>query len=317
MSDAYDLIAVGLTTLDISAYPVATFPEPDESALLDSVTLLPAGTAGGVALIAATLGLRTAIVSAVGSDTQGDVVRTLLASRGVDISMLTTDVDHPTSTTILPVRPDGQRPNLHLMGASVFAGLASKSWSAITTTRAVHWGGVGLPGTQAEGPSFLAAAQSAGAFVTCDLIAPSPIAREDLRRLLPHVDLFMPSLSEVRYLAGTDALDAAADHFMALGAGGCLFKLGAEGAYLVTAERRLHVASFDIAPIDTTSCGDAFCAGFVAAKMYSLTIEDAMRYAAATAALVAQGLVTVGKLEDHATTLTYASTAPLRIGTRS
>lgn len=311
MMRMYDLLAVGLTTLDIAAYPVDALPEPDTGALLSGVTLMPAGTAGGCALVAATLGLQTGLISAVGADTQGDLVRRMLEARGVDTSMLATSETFPTSTTILPVRSDGQRPNLHLMGASVFAGIPAEAWTALPSTRMVHWGGVGLPGLHAEGPNFLAAAKAAGAFVSCDVIAPGEAAQADLVQLLPHVDMFMPSLSEVRYLAETDSLDAAADHFIALGAKGCLFKLGHNGAYLATAIERLHVPAFDIVPKDTTSCGDAFCAGYIAAMVRELPPQDAIRFAAATAALVAQALGTLGRLVDFQSTLSYAAETPL------
>lgn len=312
MSPTLDLLALGLTTLDIAAYPVAELPPPDSGMLVEAMSLAPAGTAGGCALVAATLGLRTAIASAVGDDPQGMLVRSLFAARDVDVTMLVVDSNYPTSTTILPVRRDGQRPNLHLMGASVFAPIPAAAFALLPRTRAVHWGGVGMPGLQAEGPSFLAAARAAGAMVTCDLIAPQEQTRDALRALLPHVDVFMPSLVEVRFLTGDDALDRAGEQFLAQGAQACLFKLGAGGAYYVSGEERIHVPSFAIDPVDTTSCGDSFCAGFIAARSRGMPIAAAMRFAAATAALVAQGLGTLGKLTDFDTTLSYAHTAPLR-----
>jgi sugar/nucleoside kinase (ribokinase family) len=312
MSEAFDLVAFGLTTLDISAAPVAALPAPDEGMLVDAITLEPAGTAAGCALVAAVLGARAAIASAVGADTQGMVVRHLLQARGVDTSMLATDPDRPTSTTILPVRADGQRPNIHLLGASVFAGVPGAAWEALSRTRAVHWGGVGLPGLQPEGVAYLKAARTAGAFVTCDLIAPGEAARDDLVQLLPHVDLFMPSLAEVRFLAGTSDVDAAADHFIGAGATACLFKMGAEGAYYAAPDLRVRVPSFDIVPVDTTSCGDSFCAGFITARSRGMEIENAMRFASATAALVAQGLGTLGRLTDFAAAHAYSTATPIR-----
>jgi sugar/nucleoside kinase (ribokinase family) len=314
MTAPFDLVTLGLTTLDIAAYPVDALPPADTGTLVEAMTLMPAGTAGGCALVAAVLGARVAIASAVGADPQGTMVRGSLAAHGVDVTMLETDRAHPTSTTILPVRRDGQRPNLHLLGASVFADVPAAAWDALPRTRAVHWGAVGLPGVASRGPEFLAAARAADAFVTCDLIAPGDAARADLARLLPHVDLFMPSMAEVRYLMGGDSIDDAAANFMALGAGGCLFKLGADGALLVTPTRRLHVPAFAITPVDTTSCGDSFCAGFIAARGRGLGDEQAIRFAAATAALVAQGLGTLGKLTSFAATQDYAATTQQRAG---
>lgn len=308
----YDLMAVGLTTLDISVRPVRTLPEPDAGVLVETICLTPAGTAGGTALVAATLGLSAAVVSAVGDDAQGGLVRALFDAAGVDTAHLATMQGMPTSTTVLPIREDGQRPNLHMLGASMMAGPPPAAWGALGGVAAVHWGGVGLPGPRERGPDFLRAARDAGAFVTCDLIAPSDESRADLESLLPHVDLFMPSLAEVRFLTGTDDPEAAAVVFIAKGAGGCLFKLGAEGALLITPDERVHVPAFAITPIDTTSCGDAFCAGFHAARRRGLPVEEGVRFASATAACVALGVGTTGALRNFEATLDFARSAPVR-----
>ena len=57
------------------------------------------------------------------------------------------------------------------------------------------------------------------------------------------------------------------------------------------------IPAFDVNVIDTTSCGDAFCAGTVAGLAQGWPLEKACRLGTATAALVAQGLGTLGKLD--------------------
>lgn len=312
MSRKYDLMTVGLTTLDVTIYPVSALPDPDSGEIVETIRLTPAGTAAGTALIARTLGLSACVVSAVGSDPQGAVVRSMLAEAGVDTSMLAMLEGMSTSTTVLPVRPDGQHPNFHMIGASVMAGLPDAAWTALSETAAVHWAGAGFPGLSGSGPAFLEAARKAGAFVTCDLIAPTDAAREDIGRLLPHVDLFMPSLAEMRFLASTSDPDAAAAAFMAKGAGACLFKMGADGALLITPDMRLQVPAFAITPKDTTSCGDSVCAAWHVARSHDLPPEEALCFAAATAALVAQEAGTTGLLSDFENTLAFARTAPQR-----
>jgi sugar/nucleoside kinase (ribokinase family) len=64
--------------------------------------------------------------------------------------------------------------------------------------------------------------------------------------------------------------------------------------------------------VDTTSCGDSYCAGFIAARDKGLPLIEACRFATATAALVAQGLGTLGKLESFEATLAFMRHAPLR-----
>ena len=60
--------------------------------------------------------------------------------------------------------------------------------------------------------------------------------------------------------------------------------------------------AYAITPVDTTSCGDSYCAGFIAALSRGWAPLDAARFGTATAALVAQGLATLGKVESFEAT---------------
>ncbi len=307
-----DLLAVGLTTIDITVHPVASLPEGEAGQIVEKIVLSPAGTAGGTALVAQKLGLRTGIASAVGDDPQGQLIRSMFDAAGVDTGLLAVDPAWPTSTTVLPIRPNGDRPNWHMMGASIFAPVTDALFAALARTAAVHWGAVGFPGAAGKGGDLLREAQARGVFTSCDLIAPSDAAQADLDTLLPHVDLFMPSLAEVRALAGTDDPVEGARRFMARGAGGCLIKMGGEGALLILPDRQIHVPAHDIRPVDTTSCGDSLCAGYIAGRARGLGPDAALRFGVATAAQVALGVGTLGKLESYDTTLAFMRETPVR-----
>lgn len=302
-----DLLAIGLTTLDIALRPVDVLPAVDDGALVPDIRLSPAGTAGGTAAVAARLGLRVAIASAVGADLQGDAVRIGLEREGVDTALLDTSAQWPTSTTVIPVREDGQRSNLHMIGASLFAPVPQAAFDLLPRVRAVHWGAVGCPGPYGDGPDFLARARAAGALVTCDLISPQASALDELARLLPHVDVFMPSVAEVRFLAQTDDLAEAAARFRAMGAGACVFKLGRAGAAMFSADGEVRVPAFAIEPVDTTTCGDSFCAGFIGARLAGQRDIDALRFATAVAAQVAMGVGTFGVLRGFEETMAFAA----------
>lgn len=310
MSEPIELMAIGLTTLDIAVHPVTALPLPDQGELVETIRLSPAGTAAGTALVAAKLGLRAAVVSAVGNDPQGRIVRDMLAEAGVEVSLLETSNVMPTSTTVLPIAPDGSRPNLHMVGASMIAPIPMAAYDTLHRTRVVHFGAVGFPGTIEGGAQFLAAAQASGAFVSCDLIAPRDVSRTHLDQLLPHIDLFMPSLTEVEFLAGTRDIAAAAAQFMAKGAKACLFKLGGDGAVLTTSDGTITVPAFAIRPVDTTSCGDSLCTGYHAALVNGLVGEAALRFASAVAAQVALGVGTTGALVGYDETLAFARDTP-------
>jgi sugar/nucleoside kinase (ribokinase family) len=291
------LLSIGLTTLDILARPVDALPPDDTTALVDRVLLVPAGTAAGAALVAARLGVKTGLASSVGDDAAGRLVRAELQAAGVDTALLAEAAGASTSITILPIKTSGQRPNLHAPGAGRHVEDSDALRRAATRARFVHYAAVGATGLDAAaGADLLRAAKAAGATITCDLISPRKSALDALKLILPFVDVFMPNAGEARLLSGRQDLAEAGQVLRDLGAGACAFTDGADGSLLVNADGALRIPAHPITPVDTTSCGDSYCAGFIAGLDRGWPVEEALRLASAVSALVAQGLGTLGAL---------------------
>jgi sugar/nucleoside kinase (ribokinase family) len=309
---ASGLLAIGLTTLDIVAHPIDALTHTERAILIDGIACVPAGTAGGAAMVAAKLGVPTRIVGAVGDDMIGAFVRLGFERVGVDVGLLATKPGERTSTTLLAVESDGRRSSYHAAGAGGGAAIDAAVVAAACASGFVHYAAVGGRGTDGgAGAELLRGAKAAGAVVTCDLIGPRASALDELKRLLPFVDYFMPSAAEATLLSGLDDLAAAADLFRSLGAKGCIIKNGGRGSYVSIGTERRNIPAHAIKPVDTTTCGDSYCAGFIAALWQGWAPLEACRFATATAALVAQGLGTLGKLESFAETEKAMRTTPL------
>ena len=70
-----------------------------------------------------------------------------------------------------------------------------------------------------------------------------------------------------------------------------LLTLGGDGAYYAHKDgTRLKSPAYDVRVVDTTGCGDAFDAGFIASLHHKMDTETALRFAQASAGLVATGL---------------------------
>src|SRR5271156_2728422 len=95
------LLAIGLTTLDIVARPIDALTHTERAILIEGIVCVPAGTAGGAAMVAAKLGVPTRIVGAVGDDLIGGFVRLGFESVGVDTHLLVTRPGERTSATLL------------------------------------------------------------------------------------------------------------------------------------------------------------------------------------------------------------------------
>jgi sugar/nucleoside kinase (ribokinase family) len=299
MSDE-SLLCIGLTTMDVVAMPV-TLDSFDGFRLVQSISIAPAGTAAGAALVAAKLGVPTQLCGVVGDDAVGRFVRNELEYAGVDTSFLTMEEGIGTAATLLPIDANGVRPVFHALGATHKLMLSDGVRKAAQNVAALHYAGVGAPNLDGgTGRDLLGTAKAAGVLTTCDLIGPGPNARAELQALLPYIDVFLPSSAEARVLTGETDLERAAAIFLSWGAGKCVIKNGADGVFVKTGSHAGWVLpAMPIATVvDTTSCGDSFCAGFIAATLRGKEWEEALVFASATAALVAQGPATLGALQS-------------------
>ncbi|MDQ0467753.1 sugar/nucleoside kinase (ribokinase family) [Labrys wisconsinensis] len=289
----YDVSVIGLYILDVLGRPVSRIPERGNVEFIDEIRLTVAGTAGGTVVDTAKLGLRSLAVGAVGNDEKADFVLATLAKFGVDTSAMQRLPGVPTSATILNVRPNGERPALHVRGASDHFDVPESLYDQVFDAPIVHLGGTGLLKTLDGERSriLLQEAKRRGRTVTFDLIAASRETAGLVLPLLPHIDYFMPSIEEARDMSGRSTVEDCAAFYLDAGAACCVFTLGGEGAYYAHRDgTRLAVPAYDIAVVDTTGCGDAFDAGFITALHHRMDPEAAVRFAQAAAGLVATGL---------------------------
>ncbi len=289
----YDVSIIGLYILDVLGRPVTKIPDRGNVEFIDEIRLTVAGTAGGTVVDAAKLGLKCLAVGAVGDDEKADFVIATLQKFGIDASAMQRLKGIPTSATILNVRPNGDRPALHVRGASDHFDVAPETYDQVFDAPIVHLGGTGLLKKLDGAPSriLLQEAKKRGRTVTFDLIAASAETIENVAPLLPFIDYFMPSIEEAKDMSGQGSPEDCARFYLDKGATCCVFTLGAEGAFYAHQDgTRLKVPAYDINVVDTTGCGDAFDAGFITALHRKMDPEQSVRFAQAAAALVATGL---------------------------
>jgi len=289
----HDVSVIGLYILDVLGRPVTAIPEGGNVDFIEEIRLTVAGTAGGTVVDTAKLGLNSLAVGAVGEDEKADWVLLTLEKHGVDISAMQKLTGVPTSATILNVRPNGDRPALHMRGASDHFDVPKEMYDQVFDAPIVHLGGTGLLKKLDGEPSvrLLQEAKSRGRTVTFDLIATDQHTISVVKPLLPHIDYFMPSIEEARDLSGKQVAEDCATAMLDAGARACVFTLGPDGAfYADNSGRRQQSVAYDIEIVDTTGCGDAFDAGFITAVHHQMDLDTSLRFAQASAALVASGL---------------------------
>lgn len=299
-------VSVGVTILDIVGFPISSIPEGESTEVIQKIHLCAAGTAAAPSVIASRMGMDSTLVGAIADDDVGFLIRHKLEKEGVDASLLELRADLPTAVTMLPINPNGARPNWHMPGAFLLMEIGDEARERIVNADHVHWGGIGLLFNY-DGPAgaeILAEARANGAITTGDLISPGPQTPDAVKALIPHLDYFMPSIDEALEISGEAAVEAAAQFFMDQGAGGCLIKCGSDGAYLANRDGvsvRIPVIK-GVNVVDTSGCGDSFCAGFQVGLANGMDPVQAAHFASATAAQVASAVGSDGGVVDFATT---------------
>src|SRR5277367_6130133 len=313
MSDT--VVTLGAHVLDILGRYVTHIPEGQGSVLLDEIRLAPAGSAAGTAVGLAKLGLSVATVGAVGDDALGDVLIRALNGFGVDSGHVVRKHGVQTSASILPIRPNGDRPALHAIGANAVYSIDDVPWALIESAAHLHLGGNdSMRGLGRDGaPQILRRAPDGGATTSMDILSEgSPKLLAILKPCLPLVDWFMPNADQACKLTDSRTPEDAASRLLDLGVGGVVLTMGRDGSLLTTARGRVRLAAHDIAVVDTSGCGDAYCAGFIRALRLGWSPSECMKLGNAAAALVAQGLGSDAGIRDLDDTIRFMRETPLR-----
>jgi sugar/nucleoside kinase (ribokinase family) len=285
-----NVITMGAHVLDVLVRPVTDIPTGQDTALVEQMRMTAAGTAAGTALTFAKLGAAVRSAGAIGTDPAGDVLLSLLVKAGIDSSLVVRKTDVATSMSVLPIRPNGDRPSLHLLGANLAYTLDDIDWDAIAAADHIHLGG-----TEMLGPDFatriLKHARENGLTTSVDLIAPGGMGTFDLiAPAMAYTDYLLPNKEQVLGFTGAADIADGCRRLLDAGAGLLAVTCGADGALVVSHEGTQQVPAFAVDVVDTTGCGDAFSAGFVHATRIGRTPRDAAVLGNAVAALVAGGL---------------------------
>ncbi|MEA2497013.1 MAG: hypothetical protein QOJ29_4924 [Thermoleophilaceae bacterium] len=306
-------VTLGAHVLDVHAKYVEEIPEGQGGALIEEIRVSPAGAAGGTAITMAKLGARTVTIGALGADDLGDLLVTLLGRLGVETDHLARKDGVQTSASVLPIRPNGDRPALHVIGANASVTRDDIPWDVIEQADTLHLGGPEFMHELA--PEVLKFAREHGVTTSADVLADGwPELLDMIAPALEHVDWFLPNEDQAMKLTGADDADAAGRALVERGVGGCAITCGARGSVIVSGDGAERVPAFEIEVVDTTGCGDAFSAGFMRGLSLDRSPADAAKLGSACASLVAQGLGSDAGEFDLAAADKFAADTPAKEG---
>lgn len=288
------------------------------------LAMAPGGCVANVGVALRRLGAAVYGVGIVGNDPLGVLLRELLHLADPSLaSGLVVRPDVATSYSLILSPLNRDRTILHHSGANdAFTG-TEVSAGLLRVIDVLHVGYPPLLGALREnrGESLVrlfGRARKAGATTSLDMAYPAPNTpaertdwRDYLRRVLPLVDVFLPSADELLQLLGRPQGDARSEwvqswgeELIGLGAALVVIKVGDAGLYLRTAgserlkatgrggpsalgewaDRELWLNVFEAHVVGTTGSGDATVAGFLYALASGRPVHQTLGLACAVGA---------------------------------
>jgi sugar/nucleoside kinase (ribokinase family) len=233
MTDEMRALCAGVHVLDVLVRPVEQIPEGQGGELVEEIRITAAGSAGGTALVLAKLGAQVKSAGAIGTDAAGDMLLALLERDGVDTGLLVRRDDVQTSASVLPIRPSGERPAFHVVGANGTFTPDDIPPDEIEAATHLHLGGPEFMGGEAAAP-LLARAREHDVVTSADVLAPGePGLLDWIGPALAELDYFLPNGDQVLALTGADDLEAGCRSLIERGVGCVAATCGADGVLLV------------------------------------------------------------------------------------
>lgn len=288
---AYDVLAMGRSCIDLYAHQTGK-PISEVTSYDAYVGGSPANLIVGLSR----LGMRTALLTAVGDDQVADHVRAFLRRERVETRFIPTKVGRRTSAVIVTIRPPDDFPLTFYRDNCADEALTidDVERAPIAASRVVFLTGTGLNAEPSRSATLWAAerARQSGTGVVLDLDfrpalwADPRVFGIAVRTLTRLSDIVIGTEQEVAAATGRPAA-AGVDDLLPLGPATVVLKRGAAGATIFhRREPAVNVPPFAVEILNTLGAGDAFASGFLYGYLKGWPLEEAARFGNASGAIV-------------------------------
>jgi ribokinase len=283
----FDVLVVGDANPDLVLRGDVRPRFGQEEQLLTGADLVLGGSGSITAAGCARLGLRTAMLAAVGDDVFGRVVRDALEERGV--TLLEAEAGGtPTGLSVI-LSPEGGegRAILTLPGTIPLLRPADLTDDLLGRARHVHVSSLYLQPALAAGlAGVFERAHRLGATTSLDTNWDPSGQWSAIGDILAHTDVFLPNAAELLAITGaSDPVEAAKGLTATVVRKAVVMKDGPRGARAWWDGGECAAPGRPVEVVDTVGAGDSFNAGFLAAWLGGRPLEEAVQWAAVAGSL--------------------------------
>ena len=284
------ILLVGEINLDIILQGGQSAPTPGREVLVNDFAMSLGSSCAITGAGLVRLGNPAAYFGRAGDDLGGQFCVQRMEALGLDVSQVKLDPHLKTGVTV-SITSGRDRSLVSYLGATtvlksadipdnLFEGFDHLHCSSYFIQRGMH------PGFEDLYQRASRHGLTTSLDPACD---PAGEWQSDLKRVLRHVDVFLPNEVELEGITGERDPGAG---LRALDNGRTLpvVKLGSRGAMALHAGQPVEAAAPVVEAIDVTGAGDCFNAGFLHAWLHKWPLEDALQFAVACGSFSIRGL---------------------------
>jgi ribokinase len=284
--------AIGDINVDIIS-PVSRLPRRGKQVVVSDIQVHGGGCAANFAFACAKLGMDVKLFGRVGDDLFGKYVVDLLENGGVDVSGI--KISRRTGATIALVQ-GVERSFISYRGENAEFSLKDFNLGEVKGDLVHLPSFFLLEKMQPYYSEILENIDAEKSFDTgWDPGGWKSKKIENVKSLLPKVDLFFPNLSEAERIIGVKGPlsrseeEKLALRYLSMGVKVVVVTMGERGCIVASNGRVMRVPAYEVEVVDTTGAGDVFNAGFVVGYLKGEDLKTCAEFGSAAAAISVTG----------------------------
>ena len=285
-SKKFDVLVVGELNVDLILNGLEKYPVAGKEIIANKMDFTLGSSSAIFASNLSTLGPKVAFFGKLGHDSFAEKIITDLRAKNVDVSMI-----HKTKLAFTGISVafnyNEDRAMITYPGAMELLSAEEVTDEVLEQAKHLHVSSVFLQPKLKKGIiSLFARAKKLGLSTSLDpQWDPSEKWDLDLKKLLLHVDVFLPNIEEIKNLTHTKNKEDAINAIKSF-ANVVVIKNSNEGAYGWSGEKLSYQPAFiNKKVVDAIGAGDSFNAGFIYKFMQDKPLNECLEFGAITGAI--------------------------------